>query len=450
MIQPIQSRRLYEEMAYGSFPIANSYWRTTIALPTHSPLDAPTYCDSVIIGAGYTGLNTALALAKAGQNVVVLDAQQPGWGASGRNGGFCCLGGASLSLRRMLGRFGLNAAQEFLQTTRHAVDHVASLLETYSISADRHSHGETLMAHSAASKKEMQNEIEDLRKLLGVQATFLPKEELAEHGLCSKEFHGALTVPIGFAINPMKYVIGLAQAVLQSGVRIYGESPVTNITQDYQGRHELTTPNGTVSAQNLIIATNGYSSETVPAWLAGRVLPVQSSILVTRQLSPQELADQGWTSRQMCYDSRKLLHYFRLLPDNRMLFGLRGSCRSTQAAHNATKTRARQDFDRMFPAWTHVETSHYWSGLVAIARNLTPFAGPVPGMNQTWGAMCYHGNGVAMGSYAGALLASQILGHGPKTPTLMTQPLRRFELGRWRRLILPLIFGWYEIRDRVW
>jgi glycine/D-amino acid oxidase-like deaminating enzyme len=186
----------------------------------------------------------------------------------------------------------------------------------------------------------------------------------------------------------------------------------------------------------------------MPPWLGGRYLPVPSAIIASRPLTEDELAAQGWTSRQMCYDSRNLLHYFRLLPENRILFGLRAAWRCTEASDAATLAQARVDFARFFPAWSEVEITHHWSGLVSLSRNLTPFAGPVPGMDRAWAALCYHGNGVAMGSYAGALLAAQITGQGPATPALMTRPLRRFELGRWRRAILPLIYGWYGLMDR--
>lgn len=441
-------RRLYEPMAYGPAPIAQSYWLTTVeSTPDHAPVQGEVTADVAVIGAGVTGLNAALALAEAGRDVVVLDAEQPGWGASGRNGGFCCLGGAKASARAMLARFGEAATRDYYRAEKAAVEHVGALLERHMIAADTHSDGETLLAVRPKDIKGLQDLAEEMQHFHQVRCELIEGPELAARGFASPEFHGALTTPIGFALNPMKYVLGLARAVLAAGGRLHGASPVTALARE-NGSHVLTTPMGRVRARQLIVATNGYSSDDLPGWLAGRYLPVQSNVLVTRPLTAEELDAQGWTTHQMCYDTRHLLHYFRLMPDNRMLFGLRGAMKTTSAAHDKTRAIARADFDRIFPEWRHVETPFFWSGLLALARDLAPYAGPVPGLDNAWAALCYHGNGVAMGSYAGRLLAAQITGQGPETPAPLRAGLRRFELGQWRRALLPLAYALYGLKDR--
>lgn len=441
--------RLYEDRAYGPDPIADSYWPRTVASVTCPGQEGATTCDTAIIGAGFTGLNAALELAAAGQNVVILEAQQPGFGASGRNGGFCCLGGSALDPQQVIKAFGAEQARDYFQAEHRAVDFVRQRLDTFEIEADTHSNGETLLAHSPGMARRFPEKIEETKALYGVTPKFIPKEALREHGFSSPALFGALTTPIGFALNPMKYVLGLVRAAMGTGVRIYGDSPVTALSHAADGSHLLKTAHGEVRARNLIVATNGYSAENLPRWLSGRYLPVQSAILLTEPMTNDDLSSQGWTSRQMCYDSRHLLHYFRLLPDNRMLFGMRASNRWTPSSNARAKRRTRADFERMFPAWEHVKTVHFWSGLVCASRNRTPYAGPVPGMDRTWTALCYHGNGVAMGSYSGAMIAAQILNRLPHTPHLMTVPLRKFEVGRWRRNLLPLIFAWYSLADRT-
>jgi len=439
--------RLYEDMAYCPAPIADGFWPTTVdATPDHGALLGAARADVAVIGAGYTGLNAALSLAQAGRDVVVLEAEQPGWGASGRNGGFCCLGGAKAGPAAFLRRFSEDETRSYYRTERAAVDHVAALLEEHGIDAEAHSRGETLLAHRPRDVASLHALARDIRHWHQVEPAFLPQGALAEQGLASPEFHGALTTPVGFALNPMKYVLGLARAAQAAGVRVFGNAPVLSVAR--QGDYLLRTEHGQLRAKTVIFATNGYSRDDLPGWFAGRYLPVQSNVLVSRPLTEDELAAQGWTSDQMCYDTRNLLHYFRLMPDRRMLFGLRGAMRTTPAEHDKTRAIARADFDRIFPAWRGVETPYFWSGLANLARDLMPFAGPVPGMDGAYAALCYHGNGVAMGSYAGRLLAAQIMGRGPKTPAPMRRPLKRFELGRFRRLALPVAYRLYGFQDR--
>ncbi len=220
-------------------------------------------------------------------------------------------------------------------------------------------------------------------------------------------------VPIGFALNPRKYALGLAEAAKRAGARIFRQSPVVQISADAVG-YRLKTPVSEVRARRLILATNGYSSDNLPGWLSGRFLPVQSNIIVTRELTEAELSE-GWHSDLMAYDTRNMLHYFRLLPERRFLFGMRGGIRADAAAQAEMQRAVRADFEAMFPMWAHVETPHFWSGLACLSRNLTPYAGPLGDMENAYTAMAYHGNGVAMASYSGKLLAGLITGHGPRS-----------------------------------
>jgi len=262
-------------------------------------------------------------------------------------------------------------------------------------------------------------------------------------------FHGALTIPIGFGLNPRKYIIGLAAAAEAAGARIYHDTPVTQVTRQGDVFH-LQTSQGMVTADRVIIATNGYSSEDMPDWLAGRYMPTQSSIIVTRPLTQSELGAQGWSSGQAAYDTRHLLHYFRLMPDNRMLFGVRGGLLATPGSEARALRRARADFERMFPAWAQVETLHTWSGMVCIARDRMPFVGQVPDQPGMFASLCYHGNGVAMASYCGALLADLVRDEIPTHiyPKIVQRPLAKFELGKYRRAVMPFAYAGFSLADR--
>jgi len=443
-------KRIYEPLAYGDRPIRDGYWKTTIdtLAPEYPALRGECACDFAIIGAGYTGLSAALTLAETGADVVLLDAQSPGWGASGRNGGLVSAGSAKLEGDALVKKYGDADSRVFFDAERASVDLVEEYLERYELDVDRHSKGYTCVAHRPEAIKELEDYGQQYTDRYGLPFRIVPKEEMADHGLNSPDFYGAVHLPIGFALNPMKFVLGLTRAVEAAGVRMFSQTPVTRIEQD--NGHVLHTPHGKVRARKLLIATNGYSSDDLPRAFAGRYLPVQSNILVTRSMSDDEIKAQGWWSEQMVCDTRTLLHYFRLLPDKRMLLGLRGSVRVTETNIAATKAKARADFERMFPAWRHVETAHFWSGLICMTRNLVPFAGAVPGLDNAWAALGYHGGGVTMAPYAGALIADMALGRSRLPhPDLMKQPMRRFELGPWRRASLPLAFTWYNIKDNI-
>ncbi len=447
-------QRLYADLAYS--PTVGSYWETTARPLSWPELAGDRTAETVIIGGGYTGLNCALQLVESGgdpQSIVILEAEQPGYGASGRNGGFCCLGGAKLPVKAQLSKFGEKETVRNFNEQLAAIETVRSNLSRYAIEVDRHSEGEVQLAHRHSDVADLENEQRQLASLFATSSELISKDRLAAAGLNSPEFHGALCNPNGFAVNPMKYVAGLVEAADKAGIKGFGNSPALRIERSGE-RYKISTPSGSVSATNLVIATNGYSSEDLPTWLAGRLLPVLTNIIVTRPLSKQELADQGWTSFQMCYDTRNSLHYFRLMPSingegPRMMFGMRGGTQSSVAMNEAMKRRIRGNFDRFFPAWTHVETPFFWSGLVCLTRNLTSYTGPVPEMKNTFASLAYHGNGVAMGSHCGRLLGKMISREiaAEDIPAILRQQPQKFPFPSLRTTYLKAIYHWYEWRD---
>ncbi|WP_339639020.1 FAD-binding oxidoreductase [uncultured Sulfitobacter sp.] len=441
-------RRIYPAFAYSEAPRAGCWWDETCAAPDRPAQHGDAQADVVIIGGGFTGLNAALHLAQAGVGATVLEAERVGFGASGRNGGFCCLGGGMLDDATLDRKFGREERLAWRQAEKAAIGQVEDFITTRDVDVDRHSQGETQLAHRPRDFDEMRGKLDYYAENYGVSARLTEKVDLAAEGL-NAGFEGAITVPIGFGLNPRKYVTALAQAAEEAGAMIYHNSPALNVTRR-NGAFDVTTPTGRIRAERVIIATNGYSSDDLPPWLSARYMPTQSSVIVTRPLTEAELAAQGWTSQQASYDSRHLLHYFRLMPDNRMLFGVRGGLLSNPASEARALRRARADFEAMFPAWRDVETPHGWSGMVCIARNRMPFVGEVPDQPGMFAGLCYHGNGVAMASYSGALLADLVRGKTFERPypAPMRSPLARFELGRFRRAVMPFAYAGFALSDR--
>jgi len=441
--------RIFSDYAYGEGPVSGCYWAETVPDgPTDFPAVSGTMSvDVVVIGAGFTGLSAALHLAQDGAEVMALDAEYPGWGASGRNGGFCCLGGAKASSADIARRFGEVALQGWRRAEQDAVTLVRELLTTQGIEADTHSNGETILAHNVRNARALQGDVARVKSEYGIDATWHAPADLTRLGM-SGPFHGGLTIPVGFGLNPRKYLSGLVRAARNAGARIHGDSRAIAIEQQGRGitiRTEL----ATIRARRLVIATNGYSSEELPPWMAGRYLPAQSNVLVTRPLTQIELEAAGWTSRQMVYDTRNLLHYFRLMPDNRFLFGMRGGLLASPVAEAGINRRARVHFEAMFPAWKDVETPNSWSGMVCFSSNRVPYCGPIPDLPGAFAGFAFHGNGVAMGSYTGALLADLVQGKPTRLPhpAVMQASAPRFPLGRYRRALLPAGYALAGLRD---
>lgn len=441
-------KRVFSDYAYGPGPRDGCWWDETIAAPDWPQLAGERTVDVAIVGGGFTGISAALRLAETGASVAVLEAGTPGFGASGRNGGFCCLGGSKLDRAAMARAYGAEAAADWQSAQVAAVDLVASLLGRFGIDADRHSNGETQLAHRPKDMDALRREADDLARGGGPDPVLIEPRDLAAHGL-GGPFHGALTNPVGFGLNPRKYLFGITGAAQAAGAQVFQKSQVSGIGVE-GGKHRLRTASGSVTCDTVLIATNGYSSDDMPEWLGGRYIPAQSTVLVTRPLTDAELDAQGWTSDQMAYDTRFLLHYFRLMPDRRFLFGMRGGLSSSPVSEQKVRARTRQHFEAMFPAWRNVPSDNTWSGMVCLARNRVPYVGPVPGRPGMFAALAYHGNGVAMGSYCGRLLADVALGRTPDLPypAPMRAPMAKFPLGRARRLLMLPVYAGLALRDR--
>jgi glycine/D-amino acid oxidase-like deaminating enzyme len=442
--------RLYHPVLYDRDAPVGSYWEASApplgrATP---PLAGEASCEVVVIGAGYTGLTAALSLVEEhGAEVRVLEAGEPGWGASGRNGGFCCLGGAKLGYDVIAARYGADEMRRFFAVQMEAIDLVKETCRARGIDADITGGGEILLAHRPGRAAALRDERTELMTLLGVEGTFLDNDALAARGLAADGFHGGLELPLGVGLHPLKYLRGLARAAIDAGVVVHGRSPVTALGRE-GGRFVLTTPGGRLTARKVILATNGYTEENRLPALAGRLMPAQSSIIVTRPLSEGERAAQGWTSTVMCADTRRLLHYFRLLPDGRFLWGGRGGISGSPAAAGRAERKLRRTFERHFPAWRHVETEFYWRGLVCLTKPLVPFVGRLE-EEGLYAALAYHGNGVAFTAWAGRALARQVAGvqGADALPEVVRRPLPRFPLAFLRKLYLAGAYAVYGVKD---
>lgn len=431
----------------------DSYWEAsanplTISCP---PLAGHETCDVAIIGAGFTGLSAALELAGGHHlDVRVLEAGQPGWGASGRNGGFACIGSHKLSYAAMIRTYGLDATKHYYAIMKQSVALVRDLCVRHGIDASIGCDGEVTLAHRPDRFESLREEREILHRIFDDEAKLLDVDALRTRGIWGPHFHGGLLGSTGFGMHPLNYVRGLARAATEAGARIHGSSRVIR-WEERDGGHRLSTPQGTLTARHVIVATNGYTPEDVSLRLAGRLMPALSSIIVTRPLSEEERQAQGWTSQLLAYDSRNLLHYFRLLPDGRFLFGGRGGTDASNAGARPLRERLTRHFRDLFPEWQYAEITHFWRGFVCLAHDRVPYVGALDDRNSVWTGIAYHGNGVAMATWCGRAVARLIAGKTTREdlPGVLTRRLAAFPLPAFRPLYLKgayLWFGWQDNR----
>jgi glycine/D-amino acid oxidase-like deaminating enzyme len=428
----------------------DSYWQASANTVV---VDAPRLttherCDVAVIGAGVTGLSAALTLAEGGLDVRVIEAGSLGWGASGRNGGFACIGSHKLPYDIMIKRYGLEATQSYYRAMRDSVDLVSETIDRFKIDAWASGDGEVTLAHHPSRVSGLREEQQFLKATFGEDTTFLTKQELAEHGLDGPAFFAGLRSQVGFGLHPLNYVRGLALAAAGAGARLHEHSALLRWEETSAG-HLLHTGAGRLSARHVLVATNGYTPEHIMPRHRGRLLPALSSIIVTRPLSEAEKSAQGWTSDLMAFDSRNLLHYFRALPNGRFLFGGRGGTDGSAAGDTAYRPVLTSAFHQLFPAWQHVDITHYWRGLVCLAYDRVPYLGALNENKTVWTALAYHGNGVAMGSWCGRAVANLLMGRAARAtlPAVLTRRLARFPLPAFRPLYLKGAYLWYGWQD---
>ena len=446
-------KHLYHATALDPAAPVKSWWADTLPeVAAYPALSGEVDTEVAIIGAGYTGLSAAYHLAREHDiGAVVLERAHPGWGASGRNAGFCCMGSAKRPWDGIVARYGLDEARRFWRSQQTSVELVAEVVAREGIDVEKTGGGEITLAHLPSRARSMKEEADYLDATFGATHVLLSKLDLVERGLNSPRLYAGVLNPVGFGLNPWKYVNGLAAAARAAGARIHGGSEVLHWTRS-AGRHELVTPAGRVRAAKVLIATAAYTPEDLHADFGGRVLPALSSIVVTRPLTRDELKLQGWSDTTPAYDSRHLLNYFRLLPDGRFLFGGRGGLSAAPAMLARQLARIEAAFRRYFPAWSGVEITHRWSGLVCLAADLVPHVGAWPEQPGAYFALCYHGNGVAMGTWSGRAAARLIAGASGKGAEderagFIRRPPPRFPLAILRPLYLRGAYLKYGIDD---
>lgn len=428
--------RLYDDNLYRFDTPQESYWEATGGATQFdaTPVAADESCDVAIIGGGYTGLSAALHLAREHDiDVRVLEAGHIGWGASGRNGGFCCIGGTGRHRGSLIRQVGLQNARHFYQASADAVGLVRELADADGIDLQAAGNAEIEMAHTPRAAVGLQSDHHVMTKALGLDAELLSAEESRERLFESTESHGALISRPAFGLHPLRYCRGLAAAAVKHGAILHAHSQVVD-WQKRDGMHHLATAGGTLRAKRVIHACNGFVQEDLSQAFYGRALPIISAIVVTRPLTQAELDAQRWVMRDPAINSRLMLNYFRLLPDGRFLFGGRGHTAGHAAGEAATYANNIATLRRIWPGWRDVAIEYRWHGLICFTATLRPSLGRLDDDPSVFFAYGYHGNGVNMATWSGRCLAQWIADDRcpREIPEILTGLSRRFPLPKMR------------------
>lgn len=450
---------MFDPSLYQYSEAQPSWWEASVGerRVDAPPLENSESCEVAIIGGGYTGLSAAYHLAKEyNVDVRVLEAGHIGWGASGRNGGFCCMGGTQLGIGTLIKKYGLEEARKYYQAQVEAVDLVRQIGIEEDIDFEAQGDAELVVAEKPAHYKELEKECATFNDKLGLECSMIEQDEFRETGYDAPHQHGALAIKPGFGLNPLKYCMGLGDAALRAGAKLHANSEVT-IWEKNRNQHRLRTANGgELTASNVIVACNGFMPEHLHRELQGRALPLQSQIIVTRPLTDDEVATYNWKTQSPAINSRNVYCYFRLLPDNRFLIGSRGDFKGTPEGAEVSAERLRLLMVELWPEWQNIPIEYTWRGFVCFTSKLRPAIGRFPSDPSVYFGFGYHGNGVNNATWTGRELARWHAGGNDKVSPHPFH-LSRVVHGMTPRIPLPALrqfytrvgVGWHRFKDMI-
>ncbi len=403
-------------------------------LPVRGPL--PGRVHTVVVGGGYAGMAAARTLARAGADVLVLEKEALGTGAHTRNGGMAIpeLKAGPGTLLDTYGPLGLRMYAE----VNEAFDHLEALIDHESIDCDYERTGQLHLAHSPRAVPHLRHLVAEHADRFDEDVRFVEPDDLgAEIG--STAFHGGVVHERTGSLHPARLHAGLTRLALDAGAQVRDRCPATAL-EDVGRGHWVHTPDGIVEADHVVVATNAYADRLLPE-LARKVLPIGSFIVATEPLPP-ELAASVSPRRRMFVDTRNLLAYWRLTPDDRLLFGGRRSLSPTTVADAGAYLV--ESMRRIHPQLGDVAVTHRWGGNVAMTLDRMPHVGQIRG---AWYATGCNGSGVALNTWLGHRLAETVLGQAPP-PSFAELPHRPIPVSWARRAYLPVVGRFYAWQDR--
>ena len=424
-----------------------NYWLDTVSMPLGVAGALPEMADVAVIGAGFTGLSAARSLARRGARVVVVESASIGWGASSRNGGMV-LTGMKLGVEVLAGRYGMETTRRLYAASLESIDCVEGIVSEEGIDCDFSRCGHLEVASKQSHFDTCERAAELIAREFAHPQRIVPRQQLASE-IGSNLYYGGMVDDSSAGVNPAKYVAGLARAAQRAGACIY---EYTRLDAVERGSHQgiagfkLQTSRGTLFAKDVFVGTSGYTTRATPA-LHKRIVPIGSFIIATEPL-PQELAHELSPRNRMIFDSMHYLHYYRLTPDKRMLFGGRAAFfPETSDTIRQSADILHRDLLRVYPQLRNTQVEYAWGGTLDFTFDIVPHAGQLDGL---YFAIGYAGHGVALATYLGAKVANAICSDNDDNPyrdiKFAGAPLGLYNGKPW---FLPLAGAYYKILDWI-
>jgi glycine/D-amino acid oxidase-like deaminating enzyme len=430
-----------------NMPQELNYWLTTVKMPAAAAQPLPASADVAVIGAGFTGLSAALALAKRGAKVIVLESETIGWGASSRNGGMV-LTGLKLGVNKLISKYGRELTRRMYAASLATIDAVERIVKEETIACDFARTGHLEVACKPAHFGDYARQAEVIAREFNHHLYVVPREQLRGE-IGSDIYYGGMVDEISAGLNPARYVAGLADAALRAGVQICERTRLQNIQRESRGGapgFKLNSTRGAIWAHNVLVGTSGYTGAATPA-LRKKIIPI-GSFIITTEVLPDRLALELSPRNRQIYDSKNYLYYYRLTPDNRMLFGGRAAFfPETDQTVRRSAEILRTGMIEVYPQLRSTKVEYVWGGTLDFCFDIMPHAGQMDGI---YFALGYAGHGVAMATYQGQKMA-EWMAEGKADNPFAEIPFPGAPLGLYngKAWFLPFAGAYYKLLDWV-
>ena len=405
---------LYHSDFYKFQTPVRSYWEDTTETKFNlNKLYKDINSEIVIIGGGYTGFSCAINLIENyNLDVILVEAGKVGWGASSRNGGFCSFPPSKIPIKKMQKIYGREETKKYFKNAIEGSNYTRDIIKEYNIDCDVTGDSNFIVAHHPNKFNQIQEQAEIYKQEFGIDTKVYSKEEFNEIGHSGTEQFGAISYKPGFALNPLKFINGIAKYALSKKLKVFEHTLIKHIEKKSTS-YILRSESGSITTKKIVVASNGFYQEGLIPQLNSRILPVISNIIVTRKLTEQELDLHNFKTSSPIVNVKNLMYYYRKLPDNRILFGTRGDLKGSDQSNLDRSIKMESFLKKIFPKWSNINIEYNWRGFVALSQKLSPSIGKIKDEEIYYG-FGYTGVGVSSAPWSGKQIAKLVFSSNSK------------------------------------